>query len=58
MASYPATELELARARFCVSAAHTKEDLVKACDMIKEIGEICMLRYSKNDNAIVKKSSS
>ena len=49
MASYPATELELSRARFCVSAGHTKEDLAKALDVIKEIGDLCMLRYNKED---------
>ncbi|KKK19824.1 serine palmitoyltransferase 2 [Aspergillus rambellii] len=44
--TYPATPLELSRARLCVSAAHTKEDLdrvLKACD---EIGEALQLKFS------------
>jgi serine palmitoyltransferase len=37
--TYPATPLELSRARLCVSAAHTKDDLdrvVKACEEVRE----------------------
>ncbi|KAL4880109.1 pyridoxal phosphate-dependent transferase [Aspergillus karnatakaensis] len=44
--TYPATPLELSRARFCVSAAHTKDDLdrvLKACD---EVGEALQLKFS------------
>jgi len=48
MASYPVTDLLLARARFCVSAAHTKEDLDDAIRKMTEIGDICLLRYNKN----------
>ncbi|KAF1814879.1 serine palmitoyltransferase [Eremomyces bilateralis CBS 781.70] len=43
---YPATPLISSRARFCVSAAHTKEDLdlmLRACD---EIGDILQLKIS------------
>lgn len=43
---YPATPLISARVRFCVSAAHNKEDmdrLLAACD---EIGDILQLKYS------------
>jgi serine palmitoyltransferase len=43
---YPATPLISSRARFCVSAAHNKEDLdrmLKACD---EIGDILQLKFS------------
>lgn len=49
MAAYPATEVELSRARFCVSAGHTTEDLEYALEVIKEIGDICMLRFQKDD---------
>jgi serine palmitoyltransferase len=38
--AYPATPLVSGRVRFCVSAAHTKEDvdcLLKACDMIGDV---------------------
>ncbi|KAL4952963.1 pyridoxal phosphate-dependent transferase [Aspergillus filifer] len=44
--TYPATPLELSRARLCVSAAHTKDDLdrvLKACD---EVGEALKLKFS------------
>jgi len=45
MASYPATEVELSRARFCVSAGHTKEDIDAALEIIEEIGDLCLLRF-------------
>ena len=43
---YPATPLISSRARFCVSAAHTKDDmdrLLAACD---EVGNILQLKFS------------
>lgn len=43
---YPATPLISSRARFCVSAAHNKEDmdrLLAACD---EVGDILQLKFS------------
>ncbi|RYP21010.1 hypothetical protein DL767_009351 [Monosporascus sp. MG133] len=43
---YPATPLITSRARFCVSAAHNKEDmdrLLAACD---EVGDILQLKFS------------
>ncbi|TID19019.1 serine palmitoyltransferase [Venturia nashicola] len=43
---YPATPLQSARARFCVSAAHNKDDLdrmLRACD---EIGDALDLKFS------------
>lgn len=43
---YPATPLILSRARFCVSAAHNKDDmdrLLAACD---EVGNILQLKFS------------
>jgi serine palmitoyltransferase len=43
---YPATPLVSSRARFCVSAAHNKEDLdrmLRACD---EAGDILQLKFS------------
>lgn len=49
MASYPATELELSRARFCMSAGHTIEDLDYALEVIAEIGDICQIRYRQDD---------
>ncbi|TVY43940.1 Serine palmitoyltransferase [Lachnellula occidentalis] len=46
IAGYPATTILTARVRFCVSAAHNKEDMnrvLKACD---EIGDLLDLKYS------------
>ncbi|KAI9793839.1 MAG: serine palmitoyltransferase, long chain base subunit [Peltula sp. TS41687] len=43
---YPATELVSSRARFCVSAAHTKEDLDRVLAACDEIGNILQLKYS------------
>jgi serine palmitoyltransferase len=46
IAGYPATPLLTARVRFCVSAAHNKDDMdrvLKACD---EIGDLLDLRFS------------
>lgn len=43
---YPATPLVSSRARFCVSAAHTKDDLdrfLAACD---EVGDLLQLKFS------------
>ncbi|KAL9611953.1 MAG: hypothetical protein Q9167_003440 [Letrouitia subvulpina] len=43
---YPATPLISSRARFCVSAAHTKDDLdrlLEACDVI---GDLLQLKFS------------
>lgn len=43
---YPATPLISSRARFCVSAAHTKDDLdrmLAACDIV---GDVLQLKYS------------
>jgi len=42
---FPATPLILSRARFCMSASHSREDLDTALDDIEEIGERCLLKY-------------
>ena len=50
--AYPATSLTTSRVRFCISAAHTKEDvdeLLRACD---EVGDILELKYSKDRNSL------
>ena len=44
---YPATSLLLARARLCVSAAHTAEEVQQALDTIDEIGDICLLHFDR-----------
>ncbi|EIW80061.1 serine palmitoyltransferase 2 [Coniophora puteana RWD-64-598 SS2] len=47
--AYPATPLVTSRVRFCVSAAHTKEDIdvvLRACD---EIGDVLDLKHSHGE---------
>ncbi|XP_042448688.1 long chain base biosynthesis protein 2a-like isoform X1 [Zingiber officinale] len=36
--AYPATPVLLARARICISASHTREDLIKGLKVISEVG--------------------
>ncbi|KAI9661429.1 MAG: serine palmitoyltransferase component [Trizodia sp. TS-e1964] len=43
---YPATPLVSSRARFCVSAAHTKDDLDRLLSACDEIGNILQLKFS------------
>ncbi|KAL4948750.1 pyridoxal phosphate-dependent transferase [Aspergillus filifer] len=43
---YPATPLVSSRARFCVSAAHTKDDLDRVLAACDEIGNILQLKFS------------
>ena len=43
---YPATPLVSSRARFCVSAAHTKEDLDRILAASDEIGNVLQLKFS------------
>lgn len=43
---YPATPLVSSRARFCVSAAHTKDDLDRLLEACDEIGNILQLKFS------------
>jgi serine palmitoyltransferase len=51
MASYPATELLLSRARFCVSAAHSVEDIDQALKTMEELGDLLMLRYHRKHDS-------
>jgi len=44
---YPATELLLARARFCMSASHTIEDLEFAIEQMDSIADKIMIRYNR-----------
>jgi len=46
VAGFPATPIIESRARFCLSAAHTKEMIDKAVDIIDEVGELLSLKYS------------
>lgn len=44
---FPATPIIESRARFCLSAAHTKEMLDKALDILDEVGDLLKLKYSR-----------
>lgn len=43
---YPATPLVSSRARFCVSASHTKEDIDRVLTACDEIGNVLQLKFS------------
>lgn len=43
---YPATPLVSSRARFCVSAAHTKDDLDRLLAACDEVGNVLQLKFS------------
>lgn len=44
---FPATPLLLSRARICLSAAHTREDLVWALEVIDEVAELIQIKYDR-----------
>ncbi|KAJ3707885.1 hypothetical protein LUZ61_011590 [Rhynchospora tenuis] len=43
--AFPYTPLLLARARICISAAHTREDLIKALEVISKVGDLVGIKY-------------
>ncbi|KAK4696523.1 serine palmitoyltransferase, partial [Lecanoromycetidae sp. Uapishka_2] len=43
---YPATPLVSSRARFCVSAAHTKDDLDRLLEACDEVGSVLQIKFS------------
>ncbi|KAF8408490.1 hypothetical protein HHK36_007645 [Tetracentron sinense] len=43
--AFPATPLLLARARICISASHTKEDLNKGLEVIDRVGDLVGIKY-------------
>lgn len=45
---FPATSIVLSRARFCISASHTRSDLEYAVKVIDEVAELLCLKYEKN----------
>lgn len=45
---FPATSIVLSRARFCISASHTRSDLEYAVKVIEEVAELLCLRYEAN----------
>lgn len=44
---YPATPIITSRARFCLSASHTKEDIDRAVETISEVGDLLLLKVSQ-----------
>ncbi|XP_020245393.1 long chain base biosynthesis protein 2d-like [Asparagus officinalis] len=46
--AYPAVPLLLNRARFCISASHSREDLVKALEVISKIGDLNKMHAEDN----------
>ena len=46
--AFPATPLLLARARLCISAAHSQEDLEYACDVLIKSCRTCAMDYNVN----------
>jgi serine palmitoyltransferase len=48
---FPATSLLGSRARFCVSAGHTREQLERALESISRIGDRLMLKYDQVEKA-------
>ncbi|NXE47260.1 SPTC3 palmitoyltransferase, partial [Casuarius casuarius] len=48
---FPATPLTESRARFCVSAAHTREMLDTVLNALDEVGDFLLLKYSRYSKA-------
>ncbi|XP_029316374.1 serine palmitoyltransferase 2-like [Cottoperca gobio] len=44
---FPATPIIESRARFCISASHTKDVLDRALSVISEVGDLLQLKYSR-----------
>lgn len=45
---FPAVPILNSRARFCISAGHTRDDLDRALNEIDEIADILKLRYARS----------
>ncbi|TNN60932.1 Serine palmitoyltransferase 2 [Liparis tanakae] len=45
---FPATPIIESRARFCISAAHTRDVLDRALSVISEVGDLLQLKYSRH----------
>ncbi|PNX80010.1 long chain base biosynthesis protein 2a-like, partial [Trifolium pratense] len=43
--AFPATPLLLARARICISASHSREDLTHALQVISNVGDLVGIKY-------------
>jgi hypothetical protein len=48
---FPATPLLLSRARVCISAAHSRDDLAAALVVLREVVDMLGLRYARNGHA-------
>ena len=44
---FPATPLLKSRIRFCISAAHSKKDLISALKVIEQVSAKCMIQYKR-----------
>ncbi|KAG8054082.1 hypothetical protein GUJ93_ZPchr0001g32919 [Zizania palustris] len=42
---FPATPLLLGRIRICISASHTREDLIKGLEVISDVGDLVGIKY-------------
>lgn len=49
---FPATPILESRARFCISASHTRADLERALVAIDEVGDILQLKYSNEPTPV------
>ncbi|XP_072300893.1 serine palmitoyltransferase 2b [Eucyclogobius newberryi] len=49
---FPATPIIESRARFCISAAHTREMLDTALAAISEVGDLLQLKYSRRQKTL------
>ena len=45
---FPATPLITSRARFCISAGHTREQLEKGLEVIDEVTTLLKLKYAQS----------
>ncbi|KAJ3131036.1 serine palmitoyltransferase component [Physocladia obscura] len=52
---YPGTPIITSRVRFCISAAHTMEDIKWALEQISEVGDMLLLKVSEENGERVKK---
>lgn len=43
---YPATPVIASRARFCVSASHTRKDIMRTLEVVSEVGDLLGLKVS------------
>ncbi|QDZ20994.1 pyridoxal phosphate-dependent transferase [Chloropicon primus] len=58
LVGFPATALCLSRMRICISAAHTREELKLAIDIIDEIGDKCMIKYLRGSKKVSEEEES